>query len=123
MTEATASKTVSDQTEKKKKPTAEEKKARQREHARAWYERKKASAGKSGGTKNKKPSVKKKIKDVDGLFLYWKIKKDDMFQEVETSDAENDAQSLFMQNPKLEEIYLMQPIKRYSRPVVVVTDL
>lgn len=123
MTEATASKTMSDQTEKKKKPTAEEKKARQKEHARAWYERKKAAAGKSGGAKKKKPSATKQKKDMDGLFLYWKIKKDDMFQEVETADAETDAQSLFMQNPKLEEIYLMQPVKRYSRPTLVVTDL
>lgn len=122
MSEVTASKT-SDQTEKRKKLTDEEKKTRQREHARAWYERQKASAGKSSGAKKKNPSAKKKSKDQDGLFLYWKIKKDDMFQEVETENAETDAHQIFQQNPKLVEIYLMQPVKRYSRPTIVVTDL
>lgn len=111
----------------RKKLTDEEKKARQKEHAKAWYLKKKAAAGKPSA-KKKKPaaknkSAKKKQKQESGLFLYWKDKKDDMFQEVMIDDSGADVQNLFIAYPKLEEIYLMQRVKRYSRPVVVVTEL
>lgn len=109
----------------RKKLTEEERKARQKEHARKWYLKKKAAEGKGKYAKKKKPGPKKSVrkKEGSGLFLYWKNKKDDMFQEVDSYSPETDAMEIFLQYPKIEEVYLMESTKLYSKPKVVVTDL
>jgi hypothetical protein len=112
---------------KRKKLTDEERKEKQRAHAKAWYERNKTGKAK---TKKQKPKVGKKKSSLNAehsshTFLFFVKGDEEHTVEVLAEDASERAMEIFSDSDYegVEQIYFMKPLRLYNRPVMEITEL